>query len=387
MWGGLFAAVIIYVFLRAPRMTGILTLSIPLSLLCTLVVLFFMGWSLNMATMMGLLLAVGMVVDNAIVIVENIYRYRQEGVEATAASVNGAGEVGLAVVMSTCTSIIVFLPLMLMGGAGEIPFWMLRIGVPVIASLVASLFIALVFVPLAAQRLSRGKQHPELRPIVWMRERYVRSLSWVLRHRIEAMLLVSLMMFFSYQSYKKSPLSRPTYLAPLGSSSSSEGTMWLYFDLPTGGTLDQAEAFFREFEAFLKGKAKTYNVQRLETRFRYNFGQVQLKFYEDPHKEWYAGAWNSFALKMKWRTPPMDRIAIENDIKANFKFPPGINARSLQRGSSAPQDAGMSIVLYGEDTNTLLSGGGSDSPAEDNPRASFSGHRSRTGRPGAADSR
>jgi HAE1 family hydrophobic/amphiphilic exporter-1 len=136
LWGGMFAAVIIYAFLRAPRMTGILTLSIPLSLLCTLIVLFFMGWSLNMATMMGLLLSVGMVVDNAIVIVENIYRQRQEGVDATTASVNGAGEVGLAVVMSTCTSIIVFLPLMLMGGAGEIPFWMLRIGVPVIASLI-----------------------------------------------------------------------------------------------------------------------------------------------------------------------------------------------------------------------------------------------------------
>src|SRR4051812_4119446 len=106
LWGGLFAAIVIYTFLRAPRMTGILTLAIPLSLLCTLVVLYFMGWSLNMATMMGLLLAVGMVVDNAIVIVENIYRHRQSGMEGTQASISGAGEVGLAVVMSTCTNIV-----------------------------------------------------------------------------------------------------------------------------------------------------------------------------------------------------------------------------------------------------------------------------------------
>jgi hydrophobic/amphiphilic exporter-1 (mainly G- bacteria), HAE1 family len=119
LWGGLFAAIIIYAFLRAPRMTGILTMAIPLSLLCTIVVLFFMGWSLNMATMMGLLLAVGMVVDNAIVIVENIYRLRQEGVEATSASIAGAGEVGLAVVMSTLTSIVVFIPLILIRGHGE----------------------------------------------------------------------------------------------------------------------------------------------------------------------------------------------------------------------------------------------------------------------------
>lgn len=353
VWGGIFAALIIYIFLRAPRMTGILTLSIPLSLLCTLVVLFFMGWSLNMATMMGLLLAVGMVVDNAIVIVENIYRHRQDGMEATKASINGAGEVGLAVIMSTCTSIIVFLPLMLMGGTGEIPFWMLRIGVPVIASLVASLFIALVFVPLAAQRLSRGRQHPELRPIAWLRERYVRSLAWVLHHRIETTLLVAIAMFLSYQSYTKSSLSRPHYNQPLGSNSMTS-SMWLYFELPSGGTMEDAEAFFRSLETFLQSKADRYNVERIEVRFRYANGQVQLKFREDPNKHWYASAWNSFALSMKWRTPPLDRVAIETDIKENFKFPPGVNARSLQRGSGATQDAGMSIVLYGEDTTTLL---------------------------------
>jgi HAE1 family hydrophobic/amphiphilic exporter-1 len=205
LWGGMFAALIIYAFLRAPRMTGILTLSIPLSLLCTLVVLFFMGWSLNMATMMGLLLAVGMVVDNAIVIVENIYRHRQEGVEATAASIGGAGEVGLAVVMSTCTNIVVFLPLMLMGGAGEMAFWMLRIGIPVIVSLVASLFIALVFVPLAAQRLSRGHQHRELKLIMWLRDHYLKSLSWVLAHRIESVMIVLLAMASTYYPYNNLP--------------------------------------------------------------------------------------------------------------------------------------------------------------------------------------
>ena len=353
LWGGMFAAVIIYAFLRAPRMTGILTLSIPLSLLCTLIVLFFMGWSLNMATMMGLLLSVGMVVDNAIVIVENIYRQRQEGVDATTASVNGAGEVGLAVVMSTCTSIIVFLPLMLMGGAGEIPFWMLRIGVPVIASLIASLFIALVFVPLAAQRLSRGRQHEELRVVAWMRARYVRSLTWVLGHRVETALLVALVMAFSYQSYQSSALSRPGYNAPLGAGN-NESTMWLYFELPSGGTIEQADAFFGRFETFLRGNAERYNVARVESRFRYNSGQVQLKFHEDTNRQWYAGVWDSFAIRMNWRAPPLERIEIENDIKQNFAFPPGVSARSLQRGNAGAPDAGMNIVLYGSDTTTLM---------------------------------
>lgn len=361
LWGGMFAAIIIYVFLRAPRMTAILTMSIPLSLLCTLVVLFFMGWSLNMATMMGLLLAVGMVVDNAIVIVENIYRHRQNGVEATTASIGGASEVGLAVVMSTCTSIVVFLPLMLMGGAGEMAFWMLRIGIPVIVSLVASLFIALVFVPLAAQRLSRGQHHNELRVIVWIREKYMRTLRWVLTHRIESVLLVLLAMASIYF-----PLNTVQRSGGGLRSWDSSGSMSLHFELPSGGTLEQADEFFTKFEIFLQAQKERYNVERVEARFRYNFGRIQLKFREDPHPTWYKSGWESFQQSdfARWfaglfghtiKPLAMDRLAIERDIKEKFEFPPGINARSLQRGSGgAPQDSAISISLYGEDTSSLL---------------------------------
>ena len=352
-WGGAFAAFIIYIFLRAPRMTAILTMSIPLSLLCTLVVLFFMGWSLNMATMMGLLLAVGMVVDNAIVIVENIYRHRQEGVEATAASIGGAGEVGLAVVMSTCTNIVVFLPLMLMGGAGEMAFWMLRIGVPVISSLVASLFIALVFVPLAAQRLSRGQHHRELGAIMWLRERYLRALGWVLAHRVESLMLVLLAMATVYYPYNNLP--RSSGGGGLGRSYDSSGSMQLHFELPSGYTLEQADEFFGRFEVFIEENKARYNLERIETRFRNNYGRLQLKFNPDPNTAWYASAWDSFAGSMGWRKPPMDRNEIERDIKERFEIPAGINARSLQRGSGgAPQDSAISISLYGEDTTTLL---------------------------------
>jgi HAE1 family hydrophobic/amphiphilic exporter-1 len=365
LWGGMFAALIIYAFLRAPRMTGILTLSIPLSLLCTLVVLFFMGWSLNMATMMGLLLAVGMVVDNAIVIVENIYRHRQEGVEATAASIGGAGEVGLAVVMSTCTNIVVFLPLMLMGGAGEMAFWMLRIGIPVIVSLVASLFIALVFVPLAAQRLSRGHQHRELKLIMWLRDHYLKSLSWVLAHRIESVMIVLLAMASTYYPYNNLPRGFGGGMSRGGGGDNSS-SMSLHFELPSGGSLEQADEFFTRFEIFLQAQKERYNVERIETRFRYNFGRIQMKFKEDGNTAWYAAAWDSFRQTGLFRwfmsvvgvvvpPPPMDRIAIEQDVKEKFEIPPGINARSLQRGSGgAPQDSAISISLYGDDTTTLL---------------------------------
>jgi HAE1 family hydrophobic/amphiphilic exporter-1 len=360
-WGGLFAALIIYIFLRAPRMTGILTLAIPLSLLCTVVVLFFMGWSLNMATMMGLLLSVGMVVDNAIVIVENIYRHRQDGVEATRASIVGAGEVGLAVVMSTLTSIVVFLPLILMRGQGDFSFWMLRIGIPVIASLLASLFIALVFVPLAAQRLSRGRQHPELRAVGWLRERYVRGLRWVLSHRLDATLIVIAAMCtlpFAQKRMKQSTSG--------GIGGSGDATVWFFFELPSGGDIERADAFFTRVEDFLEQNAQRYNFDRIETRFSYSNGRVQIRLRPDPNTQWYAYAWDSLMRTQLVRSlqaklgvepafVPMDRNEIEQDFREKFKLPAGIVMRGRYGNSGAPQDAGMSINLYGEDTGTLIS--------------------------------
>ncbi|MDA0710659.1 MAG: efflux RND transporter permease subunit, partial [bacterium] len=93
LWGGLFAALVLLFFLRAVRMTAIITLSIPLCVMITVTVLYFIGWSINLLTMMGLMVGVGMVVDNAIVILENIYRMRAKGLGAKEAAVAGASEV------------------------------------------------------------------------------------------------------------------------------------------------------------------------------------------------------------------------------------------------------------------------------------------------------
>jgi hydrophobic/amphiphilic exporter-1 (mainly G- bacteria), HAE1 family len=348
VWGGLFAATIIYTFLRAPRMTGILTLSIPLSLLCSVIVLFFMGWTLNMATMMGLLLSVGMVVDNSIVIVENVYRRRQEGLDATRASILGAGEVGLAVVMATLTTVVVFLPLILMSDDGEFSFWMLRIGMPVITSLLASLVIALVFVPLAAQRLSRGSQHGELRVIGWLRERYLGALRWVLAHRLDAAILV-IAALISVQ-YPMTHIRR----GGGGGGGDGENTMWFFFELPTGTALEETDAFFGEVEAFLLANAPRYNIDRVETRFRNNMGRVQARFKPDPNNQWYEYAWDALLKKIGARAPLMERHEIEKDFNEKFVLPPGVTSRSTQRGGNDQQDSMLRLNLYGEDTNTLL---------------------------------
>jgi hydrophobic/amphiphilic exporter-1 (mainly G- bacteria), HAE1 family len=146
--GGLLAAAILFLFLRRLRMTLIITLSIPLSMLIALTVMYFAGETLNILSLLGLMICVGMLVDNSVVVAENIFRMHKAGLPRREACVRGAGEIALAITMATLTTVIVFLPVSLVEGQGQ--FFLIRMAIPVTVSLLASLLVALVFVPLAA---------------------------------------------------------------------------------------------------------------------------------------------------------------------------------------------------------------------------------------------
>ena len=348
LWGGAFAAMVIFAFLRAPRMTGILTLAIPLSLLCTVIVIYFMGWSLNMATMMGLLLSVGLVVDNAIVIVENIYRKRQGGESADSAAINGAGEVGLAVTMATLTTVVVFMPLILMSDDAEFSFWMLRIGMPVVFSLVASLFIALVFIPLATKRFSRGHQHPEPKSIGWLRDRYTRALHWVLNHRLEAGLLVI--------------LAFATIAIPInGVKQSSEGggnendSFRVYFYPPSGNSFEETTAFMSDAEQFLLDRREKYNIDSVSSSFSRGYARLEGRFADNQPVEWYEVVWNNIMIGTGQREAIMTKGEILEDVRENFQVPPGVIMRAGRQGGGDGEGQGrVTIELYGDDTATLI---------------------------------
>ncbi len=348
LWGGAFAAMVIFAFLRAPRMTGILTLAIPLSLLCTVIVIYFMGWSLNMATMMGLLLSVGLVVDNAIVIVENIYRKRQGGANANQGAIEGAGEVGLAVTMATLTTVVVFMPLILMSDDAEFSFWMLRIGMPVVFSLIASLLIALVFIPLATKKFSRGHQHAEPKSIGWLRGHYTRALKWVLGHRLEAGLLV-LIAFM-------------TITIPMGGvEQSSEGggdesdSFRVYFYPPSGNTIEDTTAFMETAEQFLLDRREKYNIEAVSSSFGRSFARMEGRFADNQPTEWYEVVWNNILIGVGKREPLMTKEEILADVRENFEVPPGVVMRAGRWGSSGGDGQGrVTLEFYGDDTTTLM---------------------------------
>ncbi|MBX3745812.1 MAG: efflux RND transporter permease subunit [Verrucomicrobiae bacterium] len=150
LFGGLLAIAVLYLFLRDFKTTAIIGVSIPMSLLVTFAPLHLLGVSLNIMSLGGLALGVGMLVDNSIVVLESIFRCRQEGDDPVAAAIRGTAEVRSAVVASTLTSVAVFLPMVFVEGIAGQTFGDLSLAV--VTSLLASLAVAVFFIPMLASR-------------------------------------------------------------------------------------------------------------------------------------------------------------------------------------------------------------------------------------------
>ncbi len=162
MYGGGLAILILLLFLRNLRSTIVISLAIPISIIATFALIFFGGFTLNLMTLGGLALGVGMMVDSSIVVIENIFRHRDENNEApAAASVEGAREVGSAILASTITTLVIFLPLVFVRGVSGVLFT--EMAYVIIFSLACALLVALSLVPMLASRLipPRDRNQPK----------------------------------------------------------------------------------------------------------------------------------------------------------------------------------------------------------------------------------
>jgi HAE1 family hydrophobic/amphiphilic exporter-1 len=154
LYGGLLAILVLLLFLRNLRSTIIIATAIPISIIATFALMYFAGFTLNIMTLGGMAQGIGMLVDSAIVVLENIYRMREsEGKDAKQAAVEGSEEVTAAIIASTLTTVVVFLPLVFMEGMSGVMFKQLAYVVSF--SLLCSLVVSLTLVPMLASRLLR----------------------------------------------------------------------------------------------------------------------------------------------------------------------------------------------------------------------------------------
>ena len=184
--GAALALLALLFFLQSVRSTLVIGTAIPISVIGTFLLMYQLDLTLNLITFGGLALGIGMLVDNAIVILENIYRHREGGKGAKEAAIEGSEEVGSAITASTMTTLAVFLPVIFLGGFAAVFFG--QMALVVTSALLCSLFVALTLVPvLGSVMLARATPDPGRRKnpvrclLDWVEDRYTRSVDWVLR--------------------------------------------------------------------------------------------------------------------------------------------------------------------------------------------------------------
>ncbi len=341
--GGLLAVLILLAFLRNVRSTLIIATSIPLSVIATFVAMYRLDVSLNIMSLGGLTLGIGMLVDNSIVVLESIHRRRKEGLPLAKAAVEGTSEVGGAVMASTFTTVAVFLPIIFVEGiAGQLFGDM---AMTVTLSLLASLLVAISLIPMLSA-LGRERNHPEQRSAHWDESAsplslghfsviYDRFLRGALEHRFLT-LLIALVLFIT------SVLAIPklgTELIP----AISEGEFFFEVNMPEGTPLELTDKTISRMESWV---AEEPDVDRYYSTIGSRLAAGGLSFNT---KAEHLGQLN---VVLKHRGDEAGEVALAERLRQRFETLPDLAAKH-GKPTYFSLKTPIEVVLYGESLEQL----------------------------------
>lgn len=337
VFGGILATMVLFVFLRKVRSTIIISFAIPSSVIATAFLMYILRLApfnsqitLNIVSLSGLMFAVGMLVDPAVVVLENIFRHKQEeGLNARDSAIVGAREVSVAVISATLTTVIVFVPLVFMSQT-DMGRWSRDFGIAIVTATVASLLISLTLVPLAASRIFTGKERPRAR--IWLRlgESYGRGVSKMIRYRFLALLLILGIGWVTYRLY--SSIDREWQ------PRTPERRMDLEILMPYTFKVDQIEAIYDTLETILLNQKESLEIAEISSRYMKHRGHFHANFtiYFAPEEE---------AKK--------ETTELYEDVRAVLPPIPGIQYRIGRMRGRGGRDMGVSVELKGKSTAIL----------------------------------
>ncbi|HEU0224254.1 MAG TPA: efflux RND transporter permease subunit [Steroidobacteraceae bacterium] len=326
--GAALALVVLFAFLRDWRTTLIVSLAVPFSLLITLGAMFFLGLSLNILTMMGMMLAVGLLVDNAVVVTESIFRHRQtNGADPVASTLAGVSEVGLAVLAGTLSTIIVFLPIVF-GEESQISVFMVHVAVPIVIAMVASLFVAQTIIPTLTARFPAPPPIQAGSRFARLQDWYVRALDWLFHHKWKGLLFVML-----------------TVLSPIPLFA----TGMLKVDMFPQDASDQLQLPYH-----IEGTYPLARIEQVVSRVEAYLEENRERFGIDLVYSWYTPDNASSVIKLKPRDElPMEPRELMKEIEKGMPEiiigKPSFRFEDNQGGSG-----GFSMRLTGESTEQLV---------------------------------
>lgn len=341
LMGAVLAIIILYLFLRDIKPTLIVALSIPISVIFALVLMYFSGVTLNMISLSGLAIGVGMLVDNSVVVIENIYRLRNLGVPPVKAALNGAKQVAGAIASSTLTTICVFFPIVFIEGLTRQIF--MDMALTITYSLLASLIVALTLVPAMGQRMLRKVKPVKHGMFDKMLGGYEKSIRFVLKHRAIALIAAVVLLFGSMFG----AVARGFSFMPNMASTELSVTVSLDDSATMDDTIDAAQSLldtlskYDDFETVGVMTGSTTSLMGLT-------GSVSSS---DADK----GSVMAYAVFKDDKVKNSESISKE--IEAELQSIDGDVVVSGSSSSSSMSamlgDDGVSIKLYGDDLKTL----------------------------------
>lgn len=271
--GALLSLITLYLFLRHIAMTAIVVLSVPLSICITLGFMYLFGYSLNVLTLMGLMLAVGMLVDNAVVVTESIFTEQQkpENQHLTTSQLaeRGVAQVALAVLAGTFTTAVVFLP-NIYGTKTDVTIFLEHVAVAICISLFASLVIAQTLIPLLVSKLKRlpaATNNSAAKPATALYPRYYKTLSWVMNNPRKSTVLAVLLL---------ASIAVPLGQVSGGDNEDSQGRLFINYNFHTNYNLQQIESTVNQMEAFLYEHKEDFYFSSVYTYYRQGYAMSTL---------------------------------------------------------------------------------------------------------------
>ena len=351
--GGVLALFVLLFFLRRLRLTVVIAMSIPLSIFMALPFMYFSDQTINLVSLIGLMICIGLVVDNSVVVAENIARYRGRGVSRFAAALHGTSEVALPITLATATTMVVFLPAALLS-SGTTQFMMIRMVTPVCVSLLASLFVALILIPMAAAFVLDRDVFADADPNSWrgvlMRaDRWWKGkLNWLyehtfgrlavaygkllrlsLRRRVDVV-LISLLAMASLVV----PMNPQTGVQRALDENMGGRQVRFTYSMPQDVTLEEADAFFRELEVWFAENREEWNASGEFIQVEHGFASVQI-FFEPPRDD----------------DPPYRETG--KQIFEQLPEPPGWEKRSDFSESDGGRSTNFPVFIYGDDHRSV----------------------------------
>ncbi|GAC14625.1 efflux RND transporter permease subunit [Aliiglaciecola lipolytica] len=255
--GAALSIIVLYLFLRNLATTLVVVLSVPFAICITLACMYFLGYTLNILSLMGLMLAVGMLVDNAVVVTESIFQERETEPDPVEATKKGVGLVSLAVIAGTATTAIVFLP-NIVGAKEEITVFLEHVAVSICISLFASLILAQTLIPLLATKLKIKPKSKQVKPSKF-KGMYASVLRWTLANQgktalIAVLILVSTMI----------PMS---LLKSDEQNNGSSGRIWLNYDIQGNYSLKEVEKSVLKMEDYLYANKERFYIKQVYSYF------------------------------------------------------------------------------------------------------------------------